>query len=234
MTPPLDVNVQTLIEQIDTDLPDADPLAKIAEARRRARLLNDAGDQLVDHYVSQARAGGASWSQIGDALGVSKQAAQQRRWGGQFERFTARARHVVVLAQDRARALRHTAVTPDHLLLAMIEEGEGLAAKVVEKLAGPLTAVAEAVKADLVPGTGAQPVHVPFDADCKRIMDETLDQAVGLGHNYIGTEHMLLGLLRVPECRAAGVLTGFGVDYDRARDMVAGALIGFQHGRQAK
>src|SRR6266545_2309032 len=189
MTPPLDVNVQTLIEQVDTDLPDADPLAKIAEARRRARLLNDAGDQLVDHYVSQARATGASWSQIGDALGVSKQAAQQRRWGGQFERFTARARHVVVLAQDRARALRHDAVTP---------------------------------------------VHLPFGADCKRIMDETLDQAVGLGHNYIGTEHMLLGLLRVPECRAAGVLTGFGVDYDRARDMVAGALIGFQHGRQAK
>src|SRR5436305_12780701 len=121
----LHINLQELSEPIDTDLPDADALAKIAEARRRASALNDVGDQLVDHYVAVARANGASWSQIGEALGVSKQAAQQRRAGTQFERFTARARNVVVLAQDRARRLRHPAVTTDHLLLALIAAGEG-------------------------------------------------------------------------------------------------------------
>jgi hypothetical protein len=234
MTPP-HVNLQELIEQIDADLPDADPVAKIGEARRRASALTDVGDQLVDHYVAQARAGGASWSQIGDALGVSKQAAQQRRSGGQFERFTPRARNVVVLAQDRARRLRHPAVTTDHLLLALVDdERDGVAARVIETLAGPLEAVAEAVNAHLDPGAGAQPMHVPFAADCKRVLDETLDQALGLGHNYIGTEHILLGILKVPDCPAAVVLDGFGVTYDRARDLVAGVLIGFQAGRRAK
>jgi hypothetical protein len=227
------MDLQKLIEQIDADLPDADTLAKIGEAQRRARALNDVGDQLVDHYVAQARAGGASWSQIGDALGVSKQAAQQRRAGGQFERFTGRARNLVVVAQDHARRLRHPAVTTEHLLLAMIESA-GIAAMVIGKLAGPLETVAEAVTANLVPGTGAQPVHVPFADDCKRVLDETLDQALGLGHNYIGTEHILLGIMKVPDSRGAEVLAGFGVDYERARDMVAGVLIGFQAGRRAK
>src|SRR5437762_850872 len=164
----LHLNLQELIERIDSELPDTDALTKIAEARRRASALNDIGDQLVDHYVAVARADGASWSQIGEALGVSKQAAQQRRAGTQFEKFTARARNVVVLAQDRARRLRHPAVTTDHLLLALVDEGEGLAAKVIATLAGPLETVVEAVTARQVPGSGAQPVHVPFAEDCKQ------------------------------------------------------------------
>src|SRR5689334_24094190 len=104
------VDLQTLIEQLDTELSGADPLTKLGEAQARARNLNDIGDQLVDHYVAKARDGGASWSQIGDALGVSKQAAQQRRVGGQFERFTARARAVVVQAQETARAFKQQTV----------------------------------------------------------------------------------------------------------------------------
>ena len=230
----LHVNLQELIERIETDLPDADALTKIAEARRRASALNDVGDQLVDHYVAVARASGASWSQIGEALGVSKQAAQQRRSGTQFEKFTARARNVVVLAQDRARRLRHPEVTSDHLLLALIDEGDGLAAKVIAALAGPLDQVSDAITGRLTPGTGAQPVHVPFGEDCKTILDQTLDQALGLGHNYIGTEHVLLGILKVPGCAAAQTLRGFGVEYDRARDMVAGALIAFQRGKRGQ
>src|SRR2546430_3264067 len=174
------MDLQELIEQLDAALPDADALTNIGEAQRRARALNDVGDQLVDHYVAQARAGGASWSQIGDALGVSKQAAQQRRAGGQFDRFTGRARNLVVVAQDHARRLRHPAVTTEHLLLAMIES-EGLGAMVIAQLAGPLETVTEAITANLVPGTGPQPVHVPFSEDCQRVLDETLDQALRLG-----------------------------------------------------
>src|SRR2546430_15169388 len=154
------MDLQELIEQIDAALPDADALTNIGEAQRRARALNDVGDQLVDHYVAQARAGGASWSQIGDALGVSKQAAQQRRAGGQLERFTGRARNLVVVAQDHARRLRHPAVTTEHLLLAMIESA-GIAAMVIAKLAGPLETGAEAGTPNLGPGTGAPPGHRP-------------------------------------------------------------------------
>src|SRR5256885_13586171 len=131
------MDLQKLIDEIDSALPDADPLARTGEAQRRARALNDVGDQLVDHYVARARATGASWSQIGDALGVSKQAAQQRRAGAQYERFTLRARNVVIRAQDRARALRHPEVTTEHLLLALVEEEEGIAAKVIAAMAGP-------------------------------------------------------------------------------------------------
>src|SRR2546421_11120932 len=154
------MTVTEMIEQIEADMPAADALTKVGEAQRRARALNDVGDQLVDHYVAQARAKGASWSQIGDALGVSKQAAQQRRSGNQFERFTGRARNMVVVAQDHARRRRHPAVTSEHLLLALIES-EGLGAMVIEQLAGSGGVVAETVTAALVPGTGAQPVHVP-------------------------------------------------------------------------
>ena len=225
----LHINLQELIERIDAELPEADALAKIAEARRRASALNDVGDQLVDHYVAVARAGGASWSQIGEALGVSKQAAQQRRDDSRFERFTPRARNVVVLAQDRARRLRHPEVTTEHLVLALIDERDALAAKVLDRLAGPLDAIAEAVAGRRAPGEGAQQVHVPFAADCKQVMDQVLDQATGLGHNYIGTEHILLGILKVPDCTGAVALHGFCVGYERTRDMVAGALIGYQH-----
>ena len=149
---PLNVRLQELIDQVEADLPEADPVAKIGEARLRSRTLVDLGDQLVDHYVHAARAEGASWSQIGDVLGVTKQAAQQRRSDGQFERYTPRARHVVILAQDRARTLKHTDINGGHLLLGLLGEPDGIAAKALVMLAGSLDAVSEAAHARLTPG----------------------------------------------------------------------------------
>src|SRR5689334_13594593 len=160
---PLNVRLKELIDQIETDLPDADPVAKIGEARLRSRTLVDLGDQLVDHYVHAARAEGASWSQIGDALGVTKQAAQQRRADGQFEQYTPRARHIVVLAQDRARTLRHAEIGTEHLLLGLLGEPDGIAAKILVTLAGSLDAVADAVHARLAPGDAkASSGHLPL------------------------------------------------------------------------
>jgi Clp amino terminal domain, pathogenicity island component len=228
---PLNVNLQELIEQIEADLPDAGPVDKIGEARLRGRTLVDLGDQLVDHYVHAARAGGASWTQIGDALGVSKQAAQQRRADGQFERYTVRARHVVILAQDRARALKHDHIGTEHLLLGLLGEPDGLAAKVLVLITGSLDAVSEAVQARLIPGE-AKPAGQPTMSEhAKRALVETTAVALDLGHNYIGTEHLLLGMLRVPESRAAAVLTGLGVGYERARDSVTAVLLGYQHNK---
>jgi hypothetical protein len=227
---PLNVNLQELIDQIDTDLPLADPVTKIGEARLRSRTLVDLGDQLVGHYVQAARAEGASWSQIGDALGVTKQAAQQRRADAQFERFTGRARAVIVLAQDRARALKHDRLEPEHLLLGLVSEGEGLAAMVIKMLAGSLDPVSDALRAALKPGEAkAASGNLPMTEATKHSLSEAADVAVELGHNYIGTEHLLLGLLRVPETAAARILTEAGVTYDRARDSVVAMLVGYQH-----
>src|SRR5438874_3826204 len=227
---PLNVRLQELIDQIEADLPDAHPVAKIGEARLRSRTLVDLGDQLVDHYVHAARAEGASWSQIGDVLGVTKQAAQQRRSDGQFERYTPRARHVVILAQDRARTLKHTDINGGHLLLGLLGEPDGIAAKALVMLAGSLDAVSEAAHARLTPGDSkGQSGHLPLALDAKHALGEAISVAMELGHNYIGTEHILLGLVRVPEGTGAEVLTGLGVTYDRVRDTVVAMLAGYQH-----
>jgi hypothetical protein len=226
---PLNVNLQELIDQIDADLPEAEPVAKISEARLRSRTLVDLGDQLVDHYVHAARQGGASWSQIGEALGVSKQAAQQRRADGQFERYTGRARQVVVAAQDRARTLKHDHIDTDHLLLGLLVENQALAAKVIVTLVGSMSEVYQELQATMVPGESKTSGNLPLTEDAKRALMEATGAALDLGHNYIGTEHILLGLLRVPDGRGALVLNRYGVDYDRAKDAVRAALVGYQH-----
>src|SRR5215475_8944317 len=147
---PLNVNLQHLIDAVDTDLPDADPLTKVGEAQQRARSLTDIGDQLIDHFVTEARRSGTPWSQIGEALGVTKQAAQQRWVPPVFQLFTNKARHVVVLAQESARTLRHGYIGTEHLLLGMLDEGEGAAAEILAQLAGSTGNVRAAVL-DAVP-----------------------------------------------------------------------------------
>src|SRR5258705_10127909 len=212
---PLNVNLRQLIEQLDIDTPAADVLSKVTEAQQRARTLTGIGDQLVDHFVSKAREAGASWSQLGDALGVSKQAAQQK-WvpgGANFSRFTKRARHVVVLAQEKARELRHGQVDSEHLLLGLIAEEGGIGGRVVIGAAGSREAAERAVLEALTPGTEKPPTHIPFTDLNKTVLRATLDEALGMGHNYIGTEHILLGLLKVGEGRAAEVLHRLGVTY---------------------
>jgi hypothetical protein len=226
---PLNVKLEELIEQLDADLPDADPVTKVGEARLRGRTLVDVGDQLVDHYVQAARAEGASWSQIGEVLGVTKQAAQQRRADGLFDRYTIRARNVVLLAQERARALKHERLDTEHLLLGLVTEGEGIAAKVIETIAGSLDPVSEALAAALPPGAATVTGNLPLTPNAKRTLGETAAVALDLGHNYIGTEHLLLGLLKVPESRAAQILSEIGISYERARDSTVAMLAGYQH-----
>ena len=215
---PLNVNLRQLIEQLETDLPAADVLSKVTEAQQRARSLTGIGDQLVDHFVSRAREAGASWSQLGDALGVSKQAAQQRWVPGEanFSRFTKRARHVVVLAEGKARDLRHGHVDTEHLLLGLIAEEEGIGGRVVIGVAGSREAAEAAVLGAITPGTEKPPTHIPFTEGNKSVLRATMDEALGMGHNYIGTEHILLGLLRVGEGQAAEALHRLGVTYQDA------------------
>ena len=145
-----------------------------------------------------------------------------------FERFTDRARRVVVLAQDEARMLNHNYIGTEHILLGLIHEGEGVAAKALEALGISLEAVREQVIEIIGEGQNAPTGHIPFTPRAKKVLELSLREALQLGHNYIGTEHILLGLIREGEGVAAQVLTKLGADLNRVRQQVIQLLSGYQ------
>ncbi|GAB2567008.1 ATP-dependent Clp protease ATP-binding subunit [Leucobacter ruminantium] len=150
-----------------------------------------------------------------------------------FERFTDRARRVVVLAQEEAKMLNHNYIGTEHILLGLIHEGEGVAAKALEQLDISLDAVRAQVT-DII-GTGQQPPagHIPFTPRAKKVLELSLREALQLGHNYIGTEHILLGLIREGEGVAAQVLVKLGADLNRVRQTVIQLLSGYQAGKES-
>jgi len=134
-----------------------------------------------------------------------------------FERFTDRARKIVVFAQEEARLLKHDYIGTEHLLLGLIREGEGVAAKTLESMGISLEAIRSEVVGTVGEGDGAPPGHIPFTARAKKALELSFREALQLGHDYIGTEHILLGLIREGEGVAAQVLGKLGADLDRTR-----------------
>ncbi|MGO2004747.1 ATP-dependent Clp protease ATP-binding subunit [Arthrobacter rhombi] len=149
-----------------------------------------------------------------------------------FERFTDRARRVVVLAQEEARMLNHNYIGTEHILLGLIHEGEGVAAKALESLNISLGAVREQVQEIIGQGQQAPSGHIPFTPRAKKVLELSLREALQLGHNYIGTEHILLGLIREGEGVAAQVLVKLGADLNRVRQQVIQLLSGYQGGKE--
>jgi hypothetical protein len=147
-----------------------------------------------------------------------------------FQRFTDRARRVVVLAQEEARHLNHNYIGTEHILLGLIHEGEGVAAKALESLGISLEAVRDQVKEVIGRGVEAPTGHIPFTPRAKKVLELSLREALQLGHNYIGTEHILLGLLREGEGIAAQVLVELGAGLDRVRQQVVHLLSGYPGG----
>ncbi len=145
-----------------------------------------------------------------------------------FERFTDRARRVVVLAQEEARMLNHNYIGTEHILLGLIHEGEGVAAKALESLGISLEAVRSQVEEIIGQGQQAPSGHIPFTPRAKKVLELSLREALQLGHNYIGTEHILLGLIREGEGVAAQVLVKLGADLGRVRQQVIQLLSGYQ------
>src|SRR6187455_722097 len=145
-----------------------------------------------------------------------------------FERFTDRARRVVVLAQEEARMLNHNYIGTEHILLGLIHEGEGVAAKSLENLGISLDAVREQVQEIIGQGQQAPSGHIPFTPRAKKVLELSLREALQLGHNYIGTEHILLGLIREGEGVAAQVLVKLGAELNRVRQQVLQLLSGYQ------
>src|SRR6188508_1796 len=144
-----------------------------------------------------------------------------------FERFTDRARRVVVLAQEEARLLNHSYIGTEHILLGLIHEGEGVAAKALESLSISLEAVRNQVEEIIGQGGSSPSGHIPFTPRAKKVLELSLREALQLGHNYIGTEHILLGLIREGEGVAAQVLVKLGADLSRVRQQVIQLLSGY-------
>src|SRR6266702_887601 len=148
-----------------------------------------------------------------------------------FERFTDRARRVVVLAQEEARTLNHNYIGTEHILLGLIHEGEGVAAKALESLGISQEAVRQQVEQIIGQGQQAPSGHIPFTPRAKKVLELSLREALQLGHNYIGTEHILLGLIREGEGVAAQVLQKLGADLNRVRQQVIQLLSGYAGGK---
>jgi ATP-dependent Clp protease ATP-binding subunit ClpC len=144
-----------------------------------------------------------------------------------FERFTDRARRVVVLAQEEARNLDHNYIGTEHILLGLIHEGEGVAARALTNLGASLEELRASVEAIIGRGQYAAPGHIPFTPRAKKVLELSLRESMQLGHNYIGTEHILLGLIREGDGVAAQALVARGLDLNRVRQEVISLLRGY-------
>jgi hypothetical protein len=207
-------------------------LDQLTDAVLAADHLGEVADHLIGHFVDRARRSGASWSEIGRSMGVSKQAAQKRFVAkGEapdldpaegFSRFTPRARNVVMAAQNEARAAGNATITPAHLVLGLLCEPDGLGAKAITGQGVDLAKVRSTATATLPAAVEEIPELIPFDAQAQKALELTFRVALRLGHNYIGTEHILLALLDAED--GTGVLAGLGVDRDRAEADVTAAV----------
>ncbi len=212
----------------------AEPLEQLTDAVLAAESLGEISDHLIGHFVDQARRSGASWTEIGKCMGVTKQAAQKRFVpkapdfesaaldpNAGFGRFTPRARNVVVVAQNTAQQAGNSEIAPDHLLLALFDDPNGLAVKL---LAGQGVDAAAVGKAVTLPprDDGAPPTLIPFNGPAKKVLELTFRQALRLGHNYIGTEHIVLALFEAED--DDGPLHRLGVDRDRFESDLVTAL----------
>ena len=211
-----------------------DPLEQLTDAMLAADHLGEVADHLIGHFVDQARRSGASWTDIGRSMGVTKQAAQKRfvpKDPGQppdldashgFTRFTLRARNAVMAAQNEARAAGHDQIGPGHLVLGLLSEPGSVGTAAIVAQGVSLDAVRQAVTAALPPPAAEVPAVIPFDQQARKALELTFREALRLGHNYIGTEHVLLALLELED--GTGALTGLGVGKDAATAYITATL----------
>lgn len=237
MTPP--PTLTDLIATVQRDAPSDDPLDLLATASRTVTELSTVGDAVLDHYVAGARRAGRSWSDISGVLGVSKQAAHKRYspaaqtppgvdagagvWG--FGRYTPRAQRTLAASVEAARALGHPYVGTEHLLLGQFTEPEAIAARVLEGRGVTEQAVREWLQRHI---PAADPIagdmNPAFTPRASEALGAAVREALDLGHNYIGTEHLLLALFADADGMAARALADLGLDAAAARDDALGLL----------
>ena len=233
------IRLDDLIETIKKVHPDA--LDQLSSAVLAADHLGEVADHLIGHFVDQARRSGASWTEIGRSMGVTKQAAQKRFVpkgpdgpgdldpSQGFGRFTDRARAVVVHSQEEARAAGGTEIRTEHLVLGLTAEPEALAGRVIVAQGVALDTLRDRAKAALPAPVEQVPALIPFDAAAKKTLELTFRQALRLGHNYVGTEHLLLALLEQED--GTGVLSASGIDKATSEAAIVQALAAIQAGQ---
>ena len=222
------VRLDDLIDVIKTV--HSEPLEQLTDAMLAAESLGEIADHLTGHFVDQARRSGASWTDIGKCMGVTKQAAQKRFVpkvpdldpSQGFSRFTPRARNVVVQSQEEARKAQNAEIRPEHLVLGLLAEASGLGTKAIIAQGVSLDAVREAAVAALPAAVDEVPSLIPFNADAKKVLELTFREALRLGHDFVGTEHVLLALLEIEG--GSGVLSGLGVEKAAVEEAVVAAL----------
>ncbi|MEW2190268.1 Clp protease N-terminal domain-containing protein [Streptomyces microflavus] len=236
MTQPLPatptVRLDDLIEAIKKSNPDA--LEQLSGAVIAADHLGDVADHLIGHFVDQARRSGASWTDIGRSMGVTRQAAQKRfvtKKGEEapdldpsqgFGRFTQRARNVVMASHNEAKTAHNAEILPAHLLLGLLAEPESIAARVLVGQSVSPEALRAAATLALPAAADEVPELIPYDADSRKVLELTFREALRLGHNYVGTEHILLALLEFED--GSGVLNGLGVAKEATSAAVESAV----------
>ena len=227
------VRLDTLIDSIKTARDE--PLDQLADAMIAGEYLGEVADHLIGHFVDQARRSGASWTDIGTRMGVTKQAVQKRyvpkagSTGDQsidpnagFAKFTPRARTVVVSAQAEARKASNAETGVPHLVLGLLTEPEGVAGHAIRAQDVTLDAVHDAATAATPAPYGEVGEMIPFSADAKKVLELTFREALRLEHSYVGTEHILLALLEHED--GAGILHEAGLDKPGAEQSIASIL----------
>ena len=224
------MDLQQLIASVEES--GDDPLQRIEAAATIREQIEELSDELLDHFVKQARVDGCSWAQIGEALGVTRQAAQQRHGGlagrllrgltdGLFKRFTPRAKNAITASQDEARARGHAAVETEHVLLGLFASAGGNVATVVlDGIGIDREAVVRLVDERVPNGDGSSRGHVPYSVRAKKTLELALRESLRLGHNYLGCEHILLALTRVEDGVAYRILTDLGATHDRLEQAI--------------
>jgi hypothetical protein len=229
---------QELIHLVETETEDSSPLGRLRAASGLAGQLAEVGDATLGYFVDQARHAGHSWSQIGDALGESKQAAQQKHTVRQasgleepgFDRFTLRARNAVGDAELVAREWGHDYVGTEHLLLSLYRDPYGVAALVLVESGLREDQATEAIAQLVERGGGARAGKLPFTPKATGVLDAARSAAVDLGHGHVGTEHLLIGLDRIDGV-AKEVLARAGLTPELIDQRVAAKLAPYEQRR---
>ena len=236
--PTLDQLAATVVAEAESQ----DPLDQLATAARARDGLDDLSDALLSRFVEQARASGSSWSQIGSALGVTKQAAQQRHTTPDSvarrllarvpsppgSGFTPRARACVAEARSAAQRLGHNFIGTEHLLLGLFAVPEGLAARVLIGLGVTKQGIEAGVKEEINAGATAMSDDLPLTPRARNALQHTQREALQLGHNYVGTEHILLALISEDQGLAARLLAAEGLQHAEARAAIVKTLTGMR------
>ncbi len=220
-------------------------LQHLADAVALADRLGELADHLIGHFVDQARKAGATWTDIGQSMGVSKQAAQKRFVpksadtrgsldAGPFGRFTERARHVIVASQEEARAAGHDYLGTEHLVLGLLSEPDALAGRALAEQGITPEQIRAAMTVVLGPARDNVPEYIPYTPRAKKVLELTVREALRLGHNYVGTEHLVLGVLAEEEGVGAKTLVGLGLDRDKAEEWMLAQIAEIMTERQTE